>query len=187
MAAPPTGADDSALARWRNFASQSASRASPGDSWQGQTHKAEDQSFSDLHGIPGNTQEQRASAISRLWKVFLWITDAHGSKGCTRISAYSVRHSGLRLRGRRGDAFGCVHCRPRNPCGMATRARCAQAGMPGCEEKCFLAFHPCASMCIRGFNSLLESTRRRDGGNGRPLGLPPWRARPNLKAVPGGR
>ena len=118
---------------------------------------------------------------------FLWITDAHGSKGCTRISADSARNSGLRLQGRRGDAFGSVHGRPCNPRGTATRARSAQAGMPGCEEKCFLAFHPCASMCIRGFNSLLESTRRRDGGNGRPLGLPPWRARPNLKAVPGGR
>jgi len=88
---------------------------------------------------------------------FPWITDAHGSKGCTRISADSVRHSGLRLQGRRGDAFGSVHGRPCNPRGMATRARSAQAGMPGCEEKCFPAFHPCASVCIRGFSSLLES------------------------------
>jgi len=87
---------------------------------------------------------------------FLWNTDAHGSKGYTRICAGPARHSGLWLRGRRGDAYESVHGRPRNPRGMATRARSAQAGMPGCEEKCSLAFHPCASMCIRGFKSLLE-------------------------------
>jgi len=89
---------------------------------------------------------------------FLWITDAHGSKGCTRISADPTRHSGLWLRGQRGDAFGSVHGRPRNPRGVATRARCAQAGMPGCEEKCFLAFigvHPCVSVVSTGFRNPL--------------------------------